>query len=108
MVGYEGINVLGIEELAATKAYTIGRRGSFKDYVDIYSILQKKLTSLNQIIQLAEEKYDGQFNSRLFLEQMVYLEDITDTEIHWLDGDNRKTKDDLQAFFENQIKELVL
>src|SRR3989338_11696223 len=35
-VKYEGMSVLSLKELAAAKAYTIGRRGSFKDYVDLY------------------------------------------------------------------------
>lgn len=33
----EPIPLLSVKEILATKAYTIGRRGEFKDYVDLYA-----------------------------------------------------------------------
>jgi hypothetical protein len=42
LVDLEGLPGLSVLELAATKAYTIGRRGSFKDYVDLYFILKNE------------------------------------------------------------------
>ena len=35
LIDYNGIKLLGAKEIAATKAYTIGRRGTIKDYVDL-------------------------------------------------------------------------
>ena len=34
---YEHVPLLSVREIAATKAYTIGRRGAYKDYIDLYS-----------------------------------------------------------------------
>lgn len=103
-VRYEGITVLSLKELAATKAYAIGRRGSFKDYVDLYYLLTEKHTSINEILSIAERKYRNNFNSRLFLEQLIYLEDVTDTDIIFLK--KRVNKKMIKAFFENEIKKL--
>lgn len=106
LVNYESVNLATIKEIAGIKAYTIGRRGSFKDYVDLYFILSEKYSSLNEIIDVAEKKYGSDFNSRLFLEQLLYLEDITDTEIVFLkDSVNKK---ELRNFFEEEIKKIKI
>lgn len=104
-IKYEGLRLLGLSELAATKAYTIGRRGTFKDYVDLYCIIAGGVL-LSDIISLAESKYGAAFNSRLFLEQIIYLEDITDTQITWLA--RPLTKDQIEQFFLNEIKKIPL
>jgi hypothetical protein len=39
LVTQEGVSLLSVKEIAATKAYTIGRRGMFKDYADLYFVL---------------------------------------------------------------------
>ena len=69
-MSFDGVIVLSIREIAATKAYTIGRRGSFKDYVDLYFVLGGGYASLKEVIDLGERKFDDVFNSRLFLERM--------------------------------------
>lgn len=103
---YEGLAMLTIPELAATKAYTIGRRGSFKDYVDLYFAIGDKKVALPEIIKLAEEKYGTAFNARLFLEQLAYLEDIADTEIIFLR--EAVSKDQLANLFTAEIRQLKL
>ena len=103
---YEGIKLLSVKEIAATKAYTIGRRGSYKDYIDLYFVILEKHSDLNGIIELAEKKYGGEFNSRLFLEQLVYLEDIKDTEIVFLKSSVEKKE--AEDFFQKKIGEMKL
>src|SRR3989338_2797980 len=44
LVEWEGIKLASIQEIAVMKAYTIGRRGTFKDYVDLYYILKFGIT----------------------------------------------------------------
>ncbi len=105
-VEYKGIKLLSIAELAATKAYTVGRRGSFKDYIDLYFLIVEKHVSLQGIIKLAEKKYDTDFNGRLFLEQLIYLEDITDLNIHFLK--KPVSKKQIRKFFEMQIEKFKL
>jgi hypothetical protein len=94
------------EEIAATKAYTIGRRGSFKDYVDLYFCLKERVIDLAGIIKLAEKKYGSEFNARLFLEQLVLLDDIEDTRIVFLK--RKVTKKEAERFFRKMIKEIKI
>jgi hypothetical protein len=100
---YDGLPLLSVREIAATKAYTIGRRGSYKDYVDLYYVLAEGRTTLAEIIANAEKKFGDAFNARLFLEQLVYLGDVQDTEIQFLKP--VVTPRRLLAFLENSIRD---
>ncbi len=101
---FKGVNSLKIQEIAATKAYTIGRRGSFRDHVDLYFIISENYASLEEIIKIAEKKFGSDFNSRLFLEQLVYLKDIEDTDILFLK--KAVSKEELEKFYIDKIKEI--
>ena len=66
-------------ELAAMKAYALGRRSKWKDYVDIYFILKDHF-SINQIAQKATHIYEQLFSEKLFRAQLCYFDDIDYTE----------------------------
>lgn len=101
-VDLAGVHALSVAELAATKAYTIGRRGSLKDYVDLYAVIARKVATLAQIVDLAQKKYGDRFSARLFLEQLVWLEDVENEPIIFIDEPvDRST---IQTFFESQIQ----
>lgn len=106
LVDFEGVKLLNVKEIAATKAYSIGRRGTYKDYVDLYFILSERHSSLNEILEISEKKFGNEFNDRLFLEQLVYLEDIEDIDIIFLK--NRIDKGTAKKFFTEEIKKIKL
>lgn len=106
LIDYEGVKLLSVKEIAATKAYTIGRRGAYKDYLDLYFIISQNYASLNDIIETSEKKYRNEFNSRLFLEQLIYLEDVEDTQVTLLKESMPKEK--LIVFFEEEIRKINL
>ncbi|OIO29180.1 hypothetical protein AUJ22_01890 [Candidatus Nomurabacteria bacterium CG1_02_31_12] len=101
------IQILSTKEILASKAYSIGRRGVYKDYVDLYVGLKDNLISLSEIIDIAKNKYGTIFNDRLFLEQLLYLDDIEEAEIIMI---NRPlpSKRELIDFFSNKISEIKL
>lgn len=70
------------QEIALMKAYAIGRRTSFRDYVDIYYLILKNFTTIAIIIRECDQKYilEGErvFSGKLFLQQLNYTEDIDD------------------------------
>ena len=106
LITYQGVKFLSVPEIAATKAYTVGRRPNFKNYVDLYFILKEKFISLPGIINICEKKYKDEFNDRLFLEQLVYLEDVIEAPIQFLK--KPVTKEEMLKFFEKEIKKLKL
>lgn len=61
--------------LAALKAYALGRRAKWKDYVDLYIIL-KNFYSLPQIINRARQIFNHSFNEKIFRTQLIYFKDI--------------------------------
>ena len=103
-VMYDNVPLLSVCEIAATKAYTIGRRGSFKDYVDLYFVVAEQRATLAGIIAEAEDKFGSDFNARLFLEQLVYLADLDDGEVQFIKP--IASPREVQTFFEDRIREL--
>lgn len=77
-----GLKISPVREIALMKAYVLGRRTSFRDYIDIYYLLKKPYTSIGEIIKECSKKYiiEGEkvFSEKLFLQQLAYTEDITD------------------------------
>ena len=61
--------------LAAMKAYVLGRRAKWKDYVDLYFIINK-YHSLKKIVKRGKTIFNGEFNERIFREQLAYFKDI--------------------------------
>jgi hypothetical protein len=65
--------------LAAMKAFALGRRAKWKDYVDIYFIARQH-GGLKEICEKAQEIFLGEFNEKLFRSQLAYFEDINYSE----------------------------
>lgn len=66
-------------DLAAMKAFALGRRAKWKDYVDLYFILKQRFT-LDEISDRATQLFSKFFNKKQFCEQLSYFEDIDYTE----------------------------
>jgi hypothetical protein len=103
LYAYQKVPYLSVREIAATKAYTIGRRGSYKDYVDLYFCVSEGYTTLPTIIDDAEQKFGKDFNSRLFLEQLIYVADLDNAEIQFLKP--VVTAREIVSFFESRIRD---
>jgi hypothetical protein len=72
--------------LAAMKAYTLGRRNKWKDYVDLYFIISK-YHSLKKIIDRAKKIFSSEFNEKIFREALSYFKDINyEEEVVFLPG----------------------
>ncbi|HCI04670.1 TPA: hypothetical protein DEW47_01645 [Patescibacteria group bacterium] len=73
------IKVADLLTLAAMKAYALGRRAKWKDYVDMYFIF-KNFHSIAEVIGKAGEIFSSEFNEKIFRAQLAYFEDIDYTE----------------------------
>lgn len=103
----DSLRIMTLSELAATKAYTIGRRGEGKDYIDIYYLLRDDHVVLHDILKIARKKYSSDFNDRLFLEQLLYLDDIRLSNITLL-LDKKVSRKEIETLFKAKISELGL
>jgi len=65
--------------LAAMKAYALGRRSKWKDYVDLYFILKEHFDFM-QISQKATSIFGDLFSEKQFRAQLSFFEDVDFTE----------------------------
>jgi hypothetical protein len=61
--------------LAAMKAFALGQRSKWKNYVDLYFIL-RDFHGINEIVKKGKEIFGGEFNDELFKMQVGYFDDI--------------------------------
>jgi len=72
--------------LAAMKAFALGGRNKWKDYVDLYFIIKDHF-SVGEIAKKAKELFAGEFNEKIFRNQLVYFDDISYAEpVEFLKG----------------------
>lgn len=80
--GLADLQIASVRDIACMKAYALGRRTAFRDYVDLYFILRKTGITLDSLVADCEKKFvlgkEKVFSTKLFLEQLVYTEDIPD------------------------------
>lgn len=93
------------KDIALDKAYAIGRRGEWRDYIDLYFCL-KAGRSFKGIMNGCKKKFGVLFSEKLFLSQLCYFGDIRDFSIDFV---NREvTSSELQNFFKREVKSLGL
>jgi len=105
IVKTNSISLFHLDDLVANKAYTIGRRGQWRDYVDLFFFLKWGLYNLDNIIEFAKKKFQGEFNEKLFLEQLVYFGDLTMAETVFLK--ESYTEKEIKSFLEKQVEEYI-
>lgn len=98
----EVINLLDVRDIALNKAYVLGRRPKWRDYVDIFFLLRGKYISLENLVLLSRKKFGTDFSERLFMEQLVYWKDIFDYQIEFLA--EKVPENTIKSFLESEIR----
>ena len=70
----EFIKIPDLLTLASMKAFALGKRAKWKDYVDLAFIF--KQLPLKDVVKKSEELFGGEFNEKLFRQQLSYFEDL--------------------------------
>lgn len=78
------LSLFHLADLASNKAFTVGKRGTWRDYVDLFFLLKLGIVKLDQIIEETEKRFGDLFSAKLFLEQLVYNKDIFDFRIDYI------------------------
>jgi hypothetical protein len=69
------ITIPSLISLASMKAFALGRRAKWKDYVDLYYILKDHYT-IDDISKEANSNFGQMFSEKLFREQLAFHKDI--------------------------------
>lgn len=100
LIMWEGISLADPRDIACMKIDAISARGSKKDFIDLYVLLEQY--SLKEILTMFEEKYaDIHYNTLHLLKSLTYFEDA-ETEpmpvmLRPIEWNAVKTKISLQA-----------
>jgi hypothetical protein len=99
------LSLFSLKDLASAKAYTIGRRGIWRDYVDLFFLLRSGL-KLKEIIKESQKRFRGNFDEKLFLEQLIYFGDIFDFSADFL-GKNYNSRE-IEDYFIREVKKIKI
>lgn len=102
------LNFFSWKDIGLDKARTIGRRGEWRDYVDLYFVIKKGF-SLKEIIKGTEKKFGDSFSEKLFLSQLSYFGDIEDFTVDFIGEKDspKEIKDFLEKEVEKYKKEIL-
>lgn len=93
------------DELAAKKAHIIGHRPVWRDYVDIFVFLKWYQYTIDVLICLAEKKFAGEFNPKLFLQQLVYFSDLKIADTPFLK--ESFTPEEIKSFLSDEVEKYL-
>lgn len=79
----DDFNLASIAEIGTMKLSAITSRSTFKDYIDLYYILQKQ--PLADLLALCHKKFPT-LDQTLILKSLVYFDDITPEPIRFMPG----------------------
>jgi predicted nucleotidyltransferase component of viral defense system len=101
----EGLRLFSVKDIAIKKAYTIGRRGEYRDYFDLYTILKREVISLLGLIRDTKKIYGSIFEEKIFLQQLVYFDDLLTFEIISANQDSITPPEVVKQFFERLVND---
>ncbi len=100
----EKFNLASLDSLAAMKVNVLFLRAKFRDYYDLY-FLAKKSMSIKEMFSYSLNIVEG-INFKLFVVALLYIDDIEDEKIEYLEPieviDIKKIRD----FFEEKLNDL--
>lgn len=99
------IDLLDLRDIAANKAFTIGRRPKWRDYVDLFFLLKNNHLTMANLMFLAKKKFGTGFSEKLFFEQLIYWEDIDNYKIEFLT--KKVQPEEIKKFLEAETKKYI-
>ncbi len=105
MISWDIIDICNWKDIAIDKAHTIGRRGEWRDYVDLYFCMKEGF-SLKNLIRGGKRKFGDIFSEKLFLSQLCFMNDIKDFTIDFVKEDIKPSQ--IREFFEGKVEQLKI
>lgn len=102
-----GLQMFPVEDIAVKKAYTIGRRGEYRDYFDLYTILEEGCIQLPELITVTKKVYESVFEEKIFLQQLVYFKDLLNFDIIPTSSKPLPNPEEVKQFFVTLVENYV-
>ncbi len=100
----EKFNLASLESIAAMKTNVLFLRAKYRDYYDIYFLVKKSM-SLEKIYECSLEILEG-INFKLFSVALIYIDDIEDDNIEYLEPIEVVSKNDIRDFFQYELSKM--
>ena len=102
-VKFKNINLASIDDISAMKIAAISERGTKRDFVDLYFILQK--IQINDVLRFYEQKYKKLASNSVHIRKsLIYFDDAEDEnmpkmlkQISWKE---------VKSFYEQEVKKI--
>jgi hypothetical protein len=98
------LNIASILDIACMKLSAIVSRATFKDYVDLYFILQ--IIPLELLLKKLKKKLP-ELDTNLVLKSLVYLKDLKDEPIKFKNNSNISLKE-VEKYLQEQVLKLYI
>lgn len=98
------LKLFDCRDIAIMKAYTIGRRGEYRDYFDLFTTLKRDFINIGDLITKAKDVYGSIFSEKIFLEQLVYFEDLLNFDIVPVNSKSLPSLVVIKSFFEKLVR----
>jgi predicted nucleotidyltransferase component of viral defense system len=97
------INIATLELLTAMKLNTLFLRAKFRDYYDLY-VINKDVYSIEQMYEIIKN-YMPQINQKLFQMALIFIDDIEDDNIKYLEPKFNVEIKQIRTHFEKKLNE---
>lgn len=91
-----------LEQIAAMKVNVLFLQAKYRDYYDLY-FLAKDVMSLREMFKCSENIAEG-ITCRLFVVGLLYIDDIEDDDIGYLEPKEKISKHKIRDFFDSRVK----
>jgi len=99
-------NLATIESISAMKVNVMFLRAKYRDYYDLYFLVKEKI-GLREIFEYSKNIIEG-INFKLFAIALVYIDDIEDDNIEYLEPIENISKEEIREFFQYRLNRIVM
>ena len=101
----EKFNLASLESISAMKVNVMFLRAKYRDYYDLYFLVKEGM-SLKEIFKHSQNIVEG-INFKLFAIALLYIDDIEDDNIEYLEPIERISKEKIRDFFQAELDKIV-
>ena len=94
-------NIASLEQIAAMKANVLFLRAKYRDYYDLYFLVKTSM-SLRKLFECSLDTIEG-ITFKLFSAALLYVDDIDDDSIEYLEPIEVLTKEEIRDFFQQKL-----
>ncbi len=101
----EKFNLASLESISAMKVNVMFLRAKYRDYYDLYFLVKEGM-SLKEIFEHSKDIVEG-INFKLFAIALLYIDDIEDDNIEYLEPKETISKEKIRDFFQAKLDRMV-